>query len=172
MRFRKLRIAWSVGCGIASVLLIVLWVRSYWWHDVIHGPVFKTGTVNVVSYVGRVGFNYYSGRGRQWRTSSKPIGVSHAPTPDELGALSRLSGRSAIAPYSVFSVAFAVAAALPWLRWRFSLRTLLFAATLVAVVLGLLVYVVIWPNRSHQLPQELQYRVGGLGWWRTRRRIC
>ena len=30
MRFRKLRIAWSVACGIACVLLIVLWVRSYW----------------------------------------------------------------------------------------------------------------------------------------------
>ena len=29
MRFRKLRIAWSVGCGIVCVLLIVLWVRSY-----------------------------------------------------------------------------------------------------------------------------------------------
>ena len=31
MRFRKLRIAWSVVCGIACVLLIALWVRSYWW---------------------------------------------------------------------------------------------------------------------------------------------
>ena len=31
MRFRKLRIAWSVVCGIACVLLIVLWVRSYWY---------------------------------------------------------------------------------------------------------------------------------------------
>ena len=31
MRFRKLRIAWSVTWGIACVLLIVLWVRSYWW---------------------------------------------------------------------------------------------------------------------------------------------
>src|SRR6476660_2540884 len=29
MIFRKLRIAWSVGCAIACVLLIVLWVRSY-----------------------------------------------------------------------------------------------------------------------------------------------
>jgi hypothetical protein len=29
MRFRKLRIAWSVFWGIACVLLIVLWVRSY-----------------------------------------------------------------------------------------------------------------------------------------------
>ena len=30
MRFRKLRIAWSVICSIACVLLIALWVRSYW----------------------------------------------------------------------------------------------------------------------------------------------
>src|SRR6476660_8286747 len=30
MRFRKLRIAWLVVCGIACVLLIALWVRSYW----------------------------------------------------------------------------------------------------------------------------------------------
>jgi hypothetical protein len=40
MRFRKLRIAWSVMSGIAAVLLIVLWVRSYYngdsvecWHN-------------------------------------------------------------------------------------------------------------------------------------------
>ena len=30
MRFRKLRIAWSVAWGVVAVLLIVLWVRSYW----------------------------------------------------------------------------------------------------------------------------------------------
>src|SRR5215212_550767 len=30
MRFRKLRIAWSVFWGLSTVLLIVLWVRSYW----------------------------------------------------------------------------------------------------------------------------------------------
>src|SRR4051812_22362745 len=33
MRFRKLRVAWSVFWGVACVLLIVLWVRSYWWID-------------------------------------------------------------------------------------------------------------------------------------------
>ena len=33
-------------------------------------------------------------------------------------------------------------AGLPWLPWKFSLRTLLFATTLVAVVLGLIVYAV------------------------------
>ena len=33
MRFRKLQIAWSVACGIICLLLIGLWVRSYWWWD-------------------------------------------------------------------------------------------------------------------------------------------
>src|SRR5262245_54207520 len=28
--YRKLRIAWSVGWSLVAVLLIVLWVRSYW----------------------------------------------------------------------------------------------------------------------------------------------
>jgi hypothetical protein len=35
------------------------------------------------------------------------------------------------------SATFAVA---PWLRWRFSLRTLLFATTLAALALGLIVW--------------------------------
>jgi len=30
MKYRYLRIAFSVTCGIACVLLVVLWVRSYW----------------------------------------------------------------------------------------------------------------------------------------------
>ena len=31
--FRYLRIAFSATCLITCVLLIVLWVRSYWWED-------------------------------------------------------------------------------------------------------------------------------------------
>jgi hypothetical protein len=29
MRYRKLRIAWSVAWGVLAVLLLTLWVRSY-----------------------------------------------------------------------------------------------------------------------------------------------
>jgi hypothetical protein len=39
MKFRKLRIAWSVGCAIACLLLIVLWVRSYLSYDRMHCPL-------------------------------------------------------------------------------------------------------------------------------------
>src|SRR4051812_28474407 len=46
IRFRKLRIAWSVMCGVACVLLIVLWVRSYWHGDVMSRVVKdKLGTI-------------------------------------------------------------------------------------------------------------------------------
>ena len=51
------------------------------------------------------------------------------------------NSRYAILPL-VFRVSSATLAAVPWIhaRWRFSLRTLLIATTLVAVVLGLVVY--------------------------------
>jgi hypothetical protein len=30
MKYRKLRIAWSIGWGVLCLLLVVLWVRSYY----------------------------------------------------------------------------------------------------------------------------------------------
>src|SRR4051812_44181344 len=42
MRFRKLRIAFSVTCAIACVLLMVLWVRSNYWVDQVFVPVTPT----------------------------------------------------------------------------------------------------------------------------------
>src|SRR6266480_1420576 len=39
MRFRNLRIAWSIFWGLLTLLLIVLWARSYWRVD-----IFRYGT--------------------------------------------------------------------------------------------------------------------------------
>ena len=39
MRFRKLRIAWSVAWGLAAVLLIALLVRSFRSSEAIHGDL-------------------------------------------------------------------------------------------------------------------------------------
>jgi hypothetical protein len=50
---------------------------------------------------------------------------------------------SLTAPYWFFVLFSGTAAVVPWIhevRWHFSLRTLLIATTLVAVVLGLAVY--------------------------------
>jgi hypothetical protein len=33
MKYRRLRIAWSIGWGVVYLVVIVFWVRSYWWMD-------------------------------------------------------------------------------------------------------------------------------------------
>src|SRR6478609_5343646 len=49
-RFRNLRIAWSIMCGILCVLLIVLCVRSYWWTDLL---AYRKGQTYVSVATGR-----------------------------------------------------------------------------------------------------------------------
>ena len=39
IRFRSLQIAFSAFCGLMCILLIVLWVRSYWSADQVYGHV-------------------------------------------------------------------------------------------------------------------------------------
>src|SRR5436309_31493 len=48
---RYLRIAFSATCGIACVLLVVLWVRSYWWYDELR---YKCESDAVQPWLGRV----------------------------------------------------------------------------------------------------------------------
>src|SRR5262245_44068012 len=38
MKFRKLRIAWSVTWALLAVLLCVLWVRSHCWASALYEP--------------------------------------------------------------------------------------------------------------------------------------
>src|SRR3954452_15550514 len=54
MRFRNLRIAWSVAWGLACVLLIVFWVRSYWWNDGFNSPTHGTHFFISQSFRGKV----------------------------------------------------------------------------------------------------------------------
>jgi hypothetical protein len=150
MRFRKLRIAWSVGWGLACVLLIVLWVRSYQQLDEVRIPFPGSSLVVVQSFGG--GSCIYTKTESQpssrWGVRSKSV--------DEL---SRLTGFEIIPPPATFRMksgilwvpywfevpVLALLAASPSLTWRFSLRTLLIATTLVALVLGLIIAVLRWP---------------------------
>jgi hypothetical protein len=154
MRFRKLRIAWSVFWGVASVLLIVLWVRSYYRLE--WAAMFATNStyIQVVSYHGAVGLQTINVSGRHWKfdpmfgsdSAIVKAGKSHwGPSRDgQVGfGFSRGTATTRLQfPYSFAILVSAVLWALPvWgNRRRFSLRTLLIATTLVAVVLGLIVY--------------------------------
>jgi hypothetical protein len=137
VRFRKMRIAWSVAWILLAVLLCVLWVRSYRYYDV--------GTGGILSM-----------RGNLYITQMLEIQPLYASTDKVaqtmLGTRAFPAADYLMNPIDAFTIPlwFLVAlsaslAPLPWLRWdrrskRYSLRTLLIATTLVAVVLGLVVW--------------------------------
>jgi hypothetical protein len=147
MRFRKLRIAWSVGCGIACVLLIVLWVRSYWWQDILRKGIPAISNSGFYSGLGtlKIGF--------RWQPldpifQPPPTLETHPFTPALLAKVAGTGGFGTHRTRSTLTIRFphwfavfviGVVAAVPWVR-RFTLRTLLIATTLAAMVLGLIAY--------------------------------
>jgi hypothetical protein len=151
MTFRKLRIAWSVVCGIACVLLIVLWVRSArdtldlfeWQYDASIHIASLHGRMEVFINMGKTkspytprGFNYTSRQDKfDWfqHTGFAEYGFEfvRGGVP---GAYFLILPHWLLAAFAGFLLAAA------WIRWHFTLRTLLIATTLVAIVLGLIVW--------------------------------
>jgi len=157
IRFRKLRIAFAVTCLIVCVLLIVLWVRSYWRLDVVQYGFLDTWGFTANSTNGRLLFfrqelasNYFP----RWQASS----VSDQPWINTYfpARSSTLGFRFERVPASVIvqiphwfpilvTGALAAATGLQVAKslrgyYRFSLRTLLIVTTLIAVGLGLAAY--------------------------------
>jgi hypothetical protein len=154
MRFRKLRIAWSVFCGIACVLLIVLWVRSYSTLDLIQATTTSRyfdlsslyGELRVMTETDNADRKYVP----KWSASSWEVDsgmrLYGSPAKQSPSGFYLDSGPTievaAIPTWFAFILCCTCTIA-PWLpRWsgRFSLRTLLITTTLVAVLLGLAVY--------------------------------
>ena len=79
MRYRKLRIAWSVGCGLAAVLLIVLWVRSYRnyggaiWRSATDSLCVRSAFGHLVFVEQKVNKPQFAFPNWEWRAESKPI---------------------------------------------------------------------------------------------------
>jgi hypothetical protein len=154
MRFCKLRIGWSVLCGLACILLIAVWVRSYW------------TTTYIATWYGQLSLQPGAAELAIMDTSEAgvPVGtvihVSSEAWIEDFQEQVRTYGmtvrgdhwsrvwgtfnfqRYCILPYWFLTVIFAVLSGAPWLRRQFSVRTLLIATTLVALVLGLVVYTV------------------------------
>ena len=119
----KLRIAWSVAWGIATVTSIVLWMRSYQGFDRV--------TVGALTFA--------SARGHLLVAKDFRMTVGFASfTPVITGMKAAYS--ASLPTWMLTSVAAAFCLA-PWLYWKFSLRTLLIATMLVAICLGTIVYV-------------------------------
>jgi hypothetical protein len=151
MSNRKLRIAWPVAWGIACVLLIVLWVRSYWraYHlestDAAVIVAADYGEIHVSLDLPAIldgeedgGWSIYGTPPLFDSFEGFPRGKPSPPHLDfQFNSIRDLYFR---APGWFLSLSTVVLAALPWLPRRFSLRTLLIATTLVAAGLGLIVY--------------------------------
>ncbi len=136
MRFRELRIAFSALCGISCVLLIVLWVRSYWWSDgvkVYHAPQRMAQLKSLGASV-HASFGHYSGSETGLRMFSVPVICIPRYAEYDWKALPEL--RVGV-PHYVLLPALGAVGAIPWIRWRFTVRTLLIATMLVAAALGL-----------------------------------
>ena len=149
MKYRNLRIAWSVAWGVVAVLLCVLWVRSYWQLDSFAGYVIKwnvhasilpgTFLIGAPNYPGRLPWMKTSMPTSSWWAAMERAGA--APQYPRVWGRLRTHGNDMLSIPCWLSV-FIVAAmgTLPWLPYRFSLRALLVATTLVAVLLGLIVW--------------------------------
>ena len=142
LEHRKLRIAFSVGCGILCVLLIVLWARSYTWHDRLWGRFSDFQGFVLSSYEGRIQLALERGLGIfPWRIVYAEPADRHGPPiyfPAIEFPLSTFGSFWAVPYWLVFAVSSTLAI-VPWLRWHFSLRTLLIATTVIGVILGTII---------------------------------
>jgi hypothetical protein len=141
-----MRIAWSVFWVLACALLILLWVRSYWKSDALcYGGLPRAKSARIIeSDLGDLRFSSKfspdpTDTGR-WLFTSKPTATRLRHRYSFAGAGYTPAHYSGLTvPMWMPVILLAGMSFVPWLR--FSLRTLLIATTLVAVVLGLQVYV-------------------------------
>ncbi len=145
-----LRIISTVFCGIACVLLIALWVRSYWRIDSFGHP--RRGVIpnEFMSCRGNVTLELDDDSltlGDDWSFRTSAVSSSqHRSISDDFWIKNRFQwnvtgGCDWIRfPHWFAFALFAAIAVASWVRWRFCLRTLLIATTLVAVALGLVVW--------------------------------
>jgi hypothetical protein len=155
-RFRKLRIAWSVAWGVVALLLIVLWMQSYWHHD---GLLIRTSGNNFIQLGSE-----NSKLSASWGYGDRPLEKLVSFHTGLIAAMSRVRGETLdqdkrpvyrgmgfkvirwangagyVLPIWFLLLSATFVGSLPWLRWRFSLRTLLIAMTLIAVGLGTIVW--------------------------------
>jgi hypothetical protein len=141
-KLHKLRIAFSASFGIVCLMLIVLWVRSYGVCEIVsHGSneAITIGSNNGTVYIARsvlLPLPWGASPPSDWKFPTTDVQL------DKPTLFAWSSNRRAsifYLPFWLLVIGAAALSAMPWLSSRFSLRTLLIATTVVAVVLGLAV---------------------------------
>ena len=139
---RCLRIAFTAFCGLVAVLLIVLWVRSYWWYDALSFSITSSSKAWIFSDRGVLDISAPY-RGANWsirKTTRRLAPDDPVLRVGEFTTYYEHPVRGVYLPYWSLAGMSAALAALPCIRWRFTLRTLLIALTVAAIGLSLIVY--------------------------------
>jgi hypothetical protein len=131
-----LRIAFSAFCGLACVLLIVLWVRSYSCYDLMPFGVTSANGHIVVGSAELITLGNHISVEELLAECNSVV----SPIPSFLATFEPLNDAMSL-PYWLTVVVMCAVTAAPWLRWRFSLPTLLIAMTVVAIAIGVIVVV-------------------------------
>jgi|SRR4051794_11199285 hypothetical protein len=143
MRFRKLQIAWSVFCGVACVLLVALWMRSQKTCDLLSTRD-ADGWTKTTLCSSHGTLEFYRARDD---VAGSPNGWTYARIddcnpPTQSFRFKFASAWKLIQIPDWLPLMFCTASAIgPWLRWRFSIRTILIATTLIALALSWICYV-------------------------------
>ncbi|HEY3392451.1 MAG TPA: hypothetical protein VGK58_07080 [Lacipirellulaceae bacterium] len=138
---KYLRIAVTALGLTACALLLALWVRSYWWLDNVFVPLVnrRVSSINGQVMIGE----QFSAKG-PLRINRHNLGVVRPKSISlSVGTVSRVGVGQGFS-HLILVVFFFVLAALPWLPFRFTLRTLLIATTLIAILLATGAYLRLW----------------------------
>jgi len=130
------------------VLLIMLWVRSYTRIDYVYCQLFNSPTCGVFSGLRCLSFvmEQPGSSGSAFDTGShslkdSPLLARELESETSVyGLRSFPGGRALVVPHYFVALLMALLAGLAWFHWHFTLRTLLIVTTLVAVGLGLIVW--------------------------------
>ena len=158
------RAAFSAVCLIAVALLLALWLRSYWWHDLIAVQVLPNSSIGGCSISGHLVCGIQQPDSEIGPFIMQTLALEDHPwlleevegQPTTFGFLadSFHGGRRVEVPHLFAVLVFSVLATLPWLRdirlrfipwlfqlrWQFGLRTLLITTTAVCIGLGVVAY--------------------------------
>jgi hypothetical protein len=143
---RGVRVGVSVFFGLLTVVPVVLWIRGYYRYDIVTfgvspGPGymfgFTCGELSVARFEKLAG--WVSSGWHAWTNSRNPEQAWANARFSEFVGL-RYGSFFVAVPFAYVVMLTIALTASPWPRWRFSIRTMLTITTLVAVVLGAMVW--------------------------------
>jgi len=122
------------------VLLVALWVRSF----VVCDSLSINSGHRIASLGGALFFdgNFVISGGKLTATQRRLFGYEIQCVSLDWKKVRQGAGSGPCVPYWIVVLAASTLSTPFWVRWRFSLRTLLIATTLVAAVMGLIVYAI------------------------------